>query len=71
MVEHTSTFGALPIPDQLQGVADTMHQLGFDEPVDELEVGMNRAAERASAKAREVFWDAATPNTSYRIGESP
>jgi hypothetical protein len=46
------------IPEQLESMASTLRQVGLGSQVDELEVGMNRAAEMAAAEAREVFWDA-------------
>lgn len=50
----------IAVPDQLQSTASTLRQIGLGSQVDELEVGMNRAAERAAGEAREVFWDAIT-----------
>jgi len=48
----------IAIPDQLASAASTLRQVGLGGQVDELEVGMNRAAELAAGEARQVFWDA-------------
>jgi hypothetical protein len=48
----------IAIPEQLQSAASTLRQVGLGKQVDELEFGMNRAAEVAAAEARDVFWDA-------------
>jgi hypothetical protein len=48
------------LPDQLQSVATTLRNVGLGSKVDELEVGMNRAAELAAGEAREVFWSVIT-----------
>lgn len=48
------------LPEQLESMASTMRQVGLGSQVDELEIGMNRAAELAAAEARDVFWDAIT-----------
>ena len=48
----------IAIPEQMTTVASTLRKVGFGSQVDELEVGMNRAAERAAGEAKEVFWNA-------------
>ncbi|MCH9646765.1 MAG: DUF4197 domain-containing protein [Deltaproteobacteria bacterium] len=48
----------LYLPEDLQRMADTLRQIGFRRQVDQLEVTMNRAAERASGEAVDVFIDA-------------
>ncbi|MCK4538197.1 MAG: DUF4197 domain-containing protein [Candidatus Krumholzibacteria bacterium] len=48
------------LPDQLQSMAGTLRNVGLGSKVDELETGMNRAAELAAGEAREVFWNAIT-----------
>jgi hypothetical protein len=48
----------IAIPDQLESVTSTLRSVGLGSYVDELEVGMNRAAELAAAEARDIFWDA-------------
>lgn len=53
----------IALPDEFQPVADTLRKLGLGRQVDEMEVAMNRAAERAAGEAREVFWDAVSRMT--------
>jgi hypothetical protein len=48
----------IALPEQMATVASTLRKVGFGSQVDELEVGMNRAAERAAGEAKEVFWTA-------------
>lgn len=48
----------IAIPEQLESMADALRQVGLGGQVDELEIGMNRAAELAAGEAREVFWEA-------------
>lgn len=45
----------IPLPDKLQGVADTLRTVGLGSQVDLFEVKMNRAAEAAAAEAKPVF----------------
>jgi hypothetical protein len=51
------------VPEQLASAASTLRQLGLDGQVDQLETGMNRAAELAAGEARDVFWNAITGMT--------
>lgn len=53
----------IPIPDQLTDITGTLRSAGLGSYVDELEVGMNRAAEQAAGEAVDVFWDAITKMT--------
>ena len=53
----------IAVPNELQSAASTLRQLGLGGQVDELEIGMNRAAELAAAEARDVFWTAITGMT--------
>ncbi len=53
----------IAVPGQLVSAASTLRQLGLGGQVDQLEVGMNRAAERAAAEARDIFWNAITGMT--------
>lgn len=46
------------LPEQLESMASTLRSVGLGGYVDELEVGMNRAAELAAAEARDIFWNA-------------
>jgi hypothetical protein len=51
------------MPEQFEPAAKTLRSLGLGKQVDEFEVGMNRAAERAAGEAREVFWNAVSQMT--------
>jgi hypothetical protein len=51
------------MPEQFETVAKTLRTVGLGKQVDELEVGMNRAAERAAGEATEVFLNAITQMT--------
>ena len=53
----------IAIPDQLQSAASTLRSIGLGSRVDELEAGMNRAAELAAGEARDIFWTAVTGMT--------
>jgi Protein of unknown function (DUF4197) len=46
------------LPEKLRSVASGARMLGMGGRVDELEVGMNRAAEQATPRAKEIFFDA-------------
>ncbi len=48
----------IALPEQFDDVASTLRNVGLGSKVDELELAMNRSAERASGEARGVFWDA-------------
>ena len=48
----------IPLPEQMDAAAKGLRAIGFGQQVDELEVAMNRAAERASGEAAAVFIDA-------------
>jgi hypothetical protein len=48
----------IAIPEQMTSIASTLRKVGFGSQVDELEVGMNRAAELAAGEAKDVFWNA-------------
>ncbi len=45
----------IPLPDRLESVASGLRTVGFGQSVDDLEVAMNRAAERAASEATPVF----------------
>jgi len=53
----------ITIPEQLETLTSTLQDIGLGSQVDELEVGMNRAAEYAASEAREVFWNTITQMT--------
>ena len=48
------------VPDDLNKAAKLMRKVGLGRYVDELELAMNRSAERAVGEAVPVFWDAIT-----------
>ena len=48
----------IAIPEQMTTMASTLRKVGLGSQVDELEVGMNRAAELAAGEAKTVFWSA-------------
>ena len=46
------------LPEQLRTLATGLRAVGLGAQVDELVLGMNRAAERAAPRAKAIFWDA-------------
>ena len=48
------------LPDKLRTASKGMRLMGMGGQMDDLEVGMNRAAEQASPKAKQIFIDALT-----------
>ena len=46
------------LPDKLRPVASGMRMIGMGAQVDQLEVGMNRAAEQATPQAKQIFLNA-------------
>lgn len=48
----------IALPEQYDGVAKTLRDFGLGSQVDDFERSMNRAAERASGEAIDVFWNA-------------
>jgi hypothetical protein len=48
----------IALPPSFVQPANTLRRVGFAEQVDELEVAMNRAAEKAAGEARAVLWNA-------------
>jgi hypothetical protein len=48
----------IKLPKTLRKIGSALRTVGMGQQVDELEVGMNRAAERASKEAKPVFVDA-------------
>ena len=45
------------VPEQFETAASTLRDIGLGGYVDDFETAMNRAAEKASAEARPVFWN--------------
>ena len=48
------------LPDKLRTAGKTMRMMGMGQQVDELEIGMNRAAEQATPAAKKIFLSALT-----------
>jgi hypothetical protein len=48
----------IPLPGKLQSARHGLRLVGMGPQLDELEVGMNRAAERAAPLAKQIFLDA-------------
>jgi hypothetical protein len=48
----------IPLPENVQKGEKFLRGIGFSRQVDEFELSMNRAAERAAPKAKSIFWDA-------------
>jgi Protein of unknown function (DUF4197) len=51
------------LPDKLRTLSKGMRLMGMGSQMDELEVGMNRAAEQAAPKAKKIFMNALTKMT--------
>jgi hypothetical protein len=45
----------IPLPEKLNTVGRGLRMVGMGAPLDELEVGMNRAAEQATPRAKAIF----------------
>ncbi|MBW2038051.1 MAG: DUF4197 domain-containing protein [Deltaproteobacteria bacterium] len=48
----------IPLPEAVQKVEKVLRAVGYGPKVDEFELSMNRAAERAAPEAKALFWDA-------------
>lgn len=46
----------IPLPENFQKVQSTLKTLGMSSLLDDLELKLNRAAEQATPKAKELFW---------------
>jgi hypothetical protein len=53
----------IALPDQLKPVGNALRMVGMGGQYDQLELAMNRAAERAAGEATDVFVDAVTQMT--------
>jgi hypothetical protein len=53
----------IPLPDKLKSVKSALHRIGLSGPLDDLEIKLNRAAEAATPKAKELFRQAITEMT--------
>jgi Protein of unknown function (DUF4197) len=57
------------LPPKLQSAGKTMRMFGMGAQVDQLEVGMNRAAEQATPQAKQIFLNALTRMTFNDVHE--
>ena len=48
----------IPLPENVEKVEKLLRATGFGSQVDNFELSMNRAAERAAPEAKSIFWDA-------------
>ena len=48
----------IPLPENVQKAEKLLRATGFGNKIDEFELSMNRAAERAAPEAKTIFWDA-------------
>lgn len=48
----------IPLPENVHKVESILRNIGFGSKIDEFELSMNRAAERAAPEAKSIFWDA-------------
>ena len=55
----------IPLPQSVQKVEKLLRAAGYGETVDNFELSMNRAAERAAPEAKSIFVDARI--TSYNV----
>ncbi len=53
----------IPLPGELDTVHDVLTRIGFNSLTADLELKLNRAAERAAPEARDVFWQAISEMT--------
>ncbi|MBW2410979.1 MAG: DUF4197 domain-containing protein [Deltaproteobacteria bacterium] len=53
----------IPLPEDVQKAEKYMRMAGFGDKVDEFELSMNRAAERAAPQAKSIFREAITQMT--------
>ena len=53
----------IALPEEFDAVASALRSIGLGNQVDALEIGMNRAAEKATGEAKVVFWEAITKIT--------
>jgi hypothetical protein len=48
----------IPLPENVKKIEKLLRTTGFGSQVDNFELSMNRAAERAAPEAKSIFWDA-------------
>jgi len=46
----------IPLPSSIQKVEKVLRMTGFGSTVDDFEISMNRAAEKAAPEAKSIFW---------------
>ena len=55
---YKNPYIKIPLPEEVQKVEKLLRATGFGQKVDDFELSMNRAAERAAPEAKSIFWDA-------------
>jgi len=50
----------IPLPESLQNVQSTLRRFGLSGLADDVELKINRAAEAAAPKTKQILWDAVT-----------
>lgn len=53
----------IPLPEDLRKVHNTLDKIGLGSMTSDLELKLNRSAERAAPEAKDVFWNAITEMT--------
>lgn len=53
----------IPLPDTLRSVQSVLKRVGMSSMADDLEIRLNRAAEAAAPKAKQLFWTAISEMT--------
>jgi hypothetical protein len=48
------------IPEVMDPMVNTLRKVGFGSKVDEMELSMNRAAEKSAGQVKDIFWNAIT-----------
>jgi len=60
---NTDSAIHIPLPEQFDTVRSVLVKIGMSQPLGDLEIKLNRAAETATPKAKALFWDAITSMT--------
>ena len=53
----------IPLPDSLQRVQSALDRIGMASMLNDLELKLNRSAEAATPRAKQIFWDAISQMT--------
>jgi hypothetical protein len=64
----------IPLPEELQTVQSTLRKFGLSGLADDVELKLNRAAEAAAPKTKQILWDSVTNMTlddAKRIYDGP